>query len=696
MAIKTDQEALEAETAAPQASFNTQSQSSYSEESPLTVLVVGYPKSGNTWTSRLVAEALGCPVGGFWRQGSLGWDAVGLERNSPHVVFKSHHPADQVLAPMAGHKVLHVVRDPRDVACSGASFFPLGRFHSTQPERAYADGHEAMVCALVEGATGYSLPAWFAYNQGFVDQGVHLIRYEDLLVDPLKELLRIMAYLGVERDRDRLLKAIEKQSFSSVKQRAKLTEDHTFNHLLRQGKAGCYRQELSIALRSRVEHACGALMQGYGYPLDFPEDPEIIAALDSLQVVPSPVPLRRVGSAPEAYCLIPEDLDGLSHWLATPCSQPEDSVRESLWDELRQLHGLQPTDVNPGQPCVLHLSSNGFRQELLAQARIVGLELPDLLPALEPEAFERQLAPALRALAESFRCVHLRCPRPGLSLNVPGLERPLPSCLQATFLRRERFGNAAAHLPPLLPHPLELVPAKGAHPQMLLHGGWSPAAQPTDASRLKELEFRISILRTPRVQVPRRPKSPRSVSTDLAHARRGDQALIAWLFQQCCNLSASGGECSPAEPPAESIEIAAGKPFRLKAAYGPFPEAGVVRAEAPFFFHTAMVSRPWITVDLQGEFLLHRLVLENRSDMCFERARFLFYVVHDRPTAPLEQGRPLQGIGEPFLRASPQPSATDLGGVRGRFLTLFSPDITALHFRDLRLYGTPVVGECPN
>lgn len=503
-----------------------------------------------------------------------------------------------------------------------------------------------------------------------------------------------MAFLGVERDRDHLLRSIERQSFDSAKRRALASEDTKADHLLRQGKAGCYRQELSIALRSRVEQACGVLMQRYGYELDFAQDAAVVAALDALRVVPSPVPLLRVGSAPEAYCLIPEDLDGLSHWLATPCSQPEQPLRE----ELRQVHGLEPTDVDPGQPCVLHLSSNGFRPELLAQARIVVLELPDLLPALEPEAFERQLAPALRALSESFRCVHLRCPRPGLSLAVPGLDRPLPSCLQATFLRRERFANDADHLPPLLPHPLELVPATGAHPQMLLHGGWSPAAQPTDASRLKELEFRISILRAPRVQVQRSPKSPRSMSAELARvrrARRGDQALIAWLFQQCRHLSEAAVECSPAELPAEPIEIAAGKPFRLKAAYGQFPDEGVVRAKAPFFFHTAIVSRPWITVDLQGEFLLHRLVLENRSDMCFERARFLFYVVHDRPTAPLEQGRPLKGIGEPFLMASPQPSETDLGGVRGRFLTLFSPDITALHFRDMRLYGTPVVSECP-
>ena len=30
-----------------------------------TVYVVGYPKSGCTWLTRLVAELLGCPVSGF-------------------------------------------------------------------------------------------------------------------------------------------------------------------------------------------------------------------------------------------------------------------------------------------------------------------------------------------------------------------------------------------------------------------------------------------------------------------------------------------------------------------------------------------------------------------------------------------------------------------------------------------------------
>jgi hypothetical protein len=41
------------------------------EEGPLVkrrVLVVGYPKSGNTWLTRLTAELLNAPVRGFWNE----------------------------------------------------------------------------------------------------------------------------------------------------------------------------------------------------------------------------------------------------------------------------------------------------------------------------------------------------------------------------------------------------------------------------------------------------------------------------------------------------------------------------------------------------------------------------------------------------------------------------------------------------
>ena len=57
------------------------------------VLVVGYPKSGNTWLTRLTAELLGAPVKGFWREPQSFELAVeGSARSSEIEVYKGHQP----------------------------------------------------------------------------------------------------------------------------------------------------------------------------------------------------------------------------------------------------------------------------------------------------------------------------------------------------------------------------------------------------------------------------------------------------------------------------------------------------------------------------------------------------------------------------------------------------------------------------
>jgi hypothetical protein len=39
-------------------------------EKPLSVVVTGYSKSGNTWLSNLGADVLRCPMLGFWGSGT--------------------------------------------------------------------------------------------------------------------------------------------------------------------------------------------------------------------------------------------------------------------------------------------------------------------------------------------------------------------------------------------------------------------------------------------------------------------------------------------------------------------------------------------------------------------------------------------------------------------------------------------------
>ncbi|MFN2507420.1 MAG: sulfotransferase domain-containing protein, partial [Chthoniobacterales bacterium] len=95
-----------------------------------TILVVGYPKSGCTWIARLVAELIGCPVAGFWKSDKEEIAMEGKERVSEFAVYKSHHTfAELGMDPLRSEiRVIYVIRDPRDVAVSGAHHFHFKRF----------------------------------------------------------------------------------------------------------------------------------------------------------------------------------------------------------------------------------------------------------------------------------------------------------------------------------------------------------------------------------------------------------------------------------------------------------------------------------------------------------------------------------------------------------------------------------------
>jgi hypothetical protein len=93
------------------------------------IIISGYPKSGNTWLTRLTAQLVGCPVEGFWTQPQNKDRAIeGAERISKYSCFKSHHSfpllkdSFQKFGKNRSKKIIYIVRDPRDVAIS-ASFF---------------------------------------------------------------------------------------------------------------------------------------------------------------------------------------------------------------------------------------------------------------------------------------------------------------------------------------------------------------------------------------------------------------------------------------------------------------------------------------------------------------------------------------------------------------------------------------------
>lgn len=236
------------------------------------LIVVGYPKSGNTWITRLVGELLGAPVLGFHGGNRDDEPAIeGLERASKYRVYKAHHTLAslQPAPPDEPRRLIHVVRNPLDIAVSGAHFFRtfpgrslisprlFGRPGKTirkalglaywklarlQPARPLQDlGVRSMIRALKFGdpTLAWCQHPWNEYELEFLDAKVFTVRYEDMRSDPESECRRILDYLGESRSHEHIRCSIELQSFH--RRKAVDPTDRT----VRKGEVASWRNHLS-------------------------------------------------------------------------------------------------------------------------------------------------------------------------------------------------------------------------------------------------------------------------------------------------------------------------------------------------------------------------------------------------------------------------------------------------------------------
>ncbi len=228
------------------------------------IVVIGYPKSGSTWVTRLTAQLLGAPVTGFWGEpDTVELASEGVTRISRFAVFKSHHPYAGIGADVNLRDVVYVVRDVRDVAVSGACYFalrprePLARLACSLRKRLTGAAGKTrenarkvreMLRVLSEGdvwPSPWCARPWDRHVADYLRARAFVLRYEDLLAAPERECSRLLRHLGVERSATQIRDAIATQSFVAVKQRSLSAGKVRHARFLREGRSGEWVERLS-------------------------------------------------------------------------------------------------------------------------------------------------------------------------------------------------------------------------------------------------------------------------------------------------------------------------------------------------------------------------------------------------------------------------------------------------------------------
>lgn len=224
------------------------------------IIIVGYPKSGTTWLTRLVADLLQCPLKGNWGFDDPGQVIIeGLDRQSDFACYKSHHSYNEIFktSEQPVYKIIYLIRDPRDIVISGANFFGhaynVTGLKAIQSKiinsfKANTKNKKQMIQAVLEGNASinpWCRLSWQEHYQPYHNQEILFIRYEKLVVQAKAECHKILDYLSIQKPEIEILKAIEQQSFKNKKGRATENEDRFEYLLLRKGSYGYWKKEFS-------------------------------------------------------------------------------------------------------------------------------------------------------------------------------------------------------------------------------------------------------------------------------------------------------------------------------------------------------------------------------------------------------------------------------------------------------------------
>jgi len=269
------------------------------------IFIIGYPKSGNTWLTRLIADTLDSPMVG----GDNPIDQADKKQRylGDFVIYKSHYSEQSKPDYIRKYSfILYIVRDFRDVLVSGFFFNHKGssedkytientlnhRFH---PSHRYYFKHEIRrmvnkwqgneltlfknnikntvlflkhLVVRDKRPTTLSVGNWSNHVNYWIGfPNANIVRYEDLLTDTYTTLKTLFSKMGVSCPERRIVEAVERQSFKTRKKQFEKNCDYINMRFMRKGVAGDWKRFLDKDMIELIKKEHGETMNRLGYEI---------------------------------------------------------------------------------------------------------------------------------------------------------------------------------------------------------------------------------------------------------------------------------------------------------------------------------------------------------------------------------------------------------------------------------------------